>query len=88
VLSNDVLLASTTTLSNICHREYPLTVVAIKKRLLSRIKVSLALNGWTSMKQLAIRLLIAYYMDRNWALHEAQLAFDEVDCLFFSCVKS
>jgi hypothetical protein len=27
-------------------------------------------------------------MDRNWTLREVQVAFNEVDCLFFSCFES
>jgi len=27
--------------------------------------------------------VIAYYMDRNWAMQEVQLGFDEVNSLFF-----
>jgi len=65
-----------------------MTVDAIKKKLPSRHKVSLGLNGWTSLNKLAIMLVIAYNMDQNWALHEVQLAFDEVDHLFFSRFKS
>jgi len=81
---DDLVLPSATTLSNICRREYALTVDAIKKQLPIRNKVSLALDGWTSTNKLAITSVIAYYMDRNWALHEVQLAFDEVDRLFCS----
>jgi len=33
-------------------------------------------------------LVIAYYMDRNWALREVQLELDEVDRLFFSHFES
>ena len=65
---DELVLLSTTTLSNLCHREYALTLVATKKQLLSRNKVSLAEEGWTSMNKLAIMTVIAYYMDRNWAL--------------------
>jgi hypothetical protein len=83
VLRDDLVLPSATTLSNICHREYALTVDAIKKQLPSRNKVSLALDGWTSTNKLAITSVVAYYLDRNWALHEVQLAFDEVNLLFF-----
>jgi len=32
--------------------------------------------------------VIAYYMDRNRALSEVQLAFDEDDRLFFSSFES
>jgi len=32
--------------------------------------------------------VIAYYMDRNWALQEVQLSFDEVDSLLISCFQS
>ena len=32
--------------------------------------------------------VIAYYMDRNWALREVQLAFDEFDRLLCSCFEA
>jgi len=60
---------------------------AIKKQLPLQNKASLALDGWTSTNKLAITSVIAYYIDRNWALCEVQLTFDEVDCLFCSCFK-
>jgi hypothetical protein len=88
VLRDDLVLPSTTTLSNICRREYALTVDAIKKQFPIRNKVSLALDGWTSTNKLAITSVIAYYMDRNWALREVQLAITEVDRLFCSCFES
>jgi hypothetical protein len=69
-LRDDLVLPSATTFSNICRREYALTVDAIKKQLPLRNKVSLALDGWTSMNKLAIMSVIAYYMDRNWALRK------------------
>jgi len=87
-VSNDLVLPSATTLSNICLREYALTVDAIKMQLPLRNKVSFALDGWTSMNKLAITSVIAYYMDRNWALREVQLAFDEVNLLFISRFES
>jgi hypothetical protein len=87
-LGDDLVLPSATTLGNICCREYTLTVDSIKKQLPSLNKVSLALDGWTSMNKLAITSVIAYYMDRNWALHEVQLPFNEVDRLFFSRFES
>jgi len=83
-LRDDLVLPSATTLSNICLREYALRVDAIKKQLPSLNKVSLALDGWTSTNKLAITLVIAYYIDRHWALRELQFAFDELDRLFFS----
>jgi hypothetical protein len=61
---------------------------AIKKQLPLRNKVGLALDGWTATHKLAIMSVIAYYMDRNWALHEVQLAFDEVDRLLRSRFES
>jgi hypothetical protein len=85
-LRSELVLPSASTLRNICRREYTLTVDAIKKQLPSTNKVSLALDGWTSTNKLAIMSVIAYYMDRNWALREVQLAFDEVDspiCSYF-----
>jgi len=87
-LRDDLALLSATTLSNICRREYALTVDAIKKQLPVRNKVSLALDGWTSTNKLAITSVIAYYMYRNWALGEVQLAFDEVNLLFHSHFES
>jgi len=87
-LRDDLVLPSTTSLSTICWREYALTVYAIKKQLLSRNKVSLALDGWTSTNKLAITLVIAHYMDQKWALREVQLEFDEVDRLVFSHFES
>ena len=87
-LRNDLVLPSVTTLSNIRRRDYALTVDAIKKQLPVRNKVSLALDRWTSTNKLAITLVIAYYMDRNWALRKVQLAFDQVDRLFYSRFES
>jgi len=74
--------------SKICWMEYALTVVAITKQLTPQNNVSLVWDGWTSTKKLAIMSVIAYYMDRNWALYEVQLALDEADRLFISVVKS
>ena len=76
------------TLSNICRREYALTVDAIKKQLPSCYKVSLALDGWTETCKLAITLVIAYYMDQYWALREVQLACYKVDRVFVSRFES
>jgi len=87
-LRDDLDLPSATTLSNICRREYALTVDAIKKQLPLRNNVGLALDRWTSMNKLAITSVIAYYMDRNWALHEVQLAIDEVNRVFISRFES
>jgi len=67
--------------------EYELAVDAIMKQPPSRMNGSLALDGWTSPNTLAITLVIADYMDRNWALGDVQLGFDEVDRLFFSPFK-
>jgi hypothetical protein len=66
-----LVLPSANTLSKLCGREYILTVDAIKKQLSSRNKVSLALDRWTLTKNLAIRLVIVYDMDQNWALRES-----------------
>jgi hypothetical protein len=61
---------------------------AIKKQLPIRNNVSLTLDTWTSTNKFAITSVIDYYMDRNWALREVQLAFDVVDRLFCSRFKS
>lgn len=39
---------------------------------------------WISTNKLAIRSVIAYYMDRNGALEEVKLEFNKIDCLFSS----
>jgi len=88
VLRDDLVVPSATTLSNICRREYALTVDTIEKQLPVRNKVSLALDGWTSTNKLAITSVIAYYMYWNWALREVQLAFDKVNRLFYSRFES
>jgi len=59
-LRSDLVLPSTTTLSNICRRAYALTVDAIKKQLPLRNTVCLAWDGWTSTTKLAITSVIAY----------------------------
>jgi chaperone required for assembly of F1-ATPase len=87
-LRDDLVLPSTTTISNICQSEYALSVDVIKKQLPIRNEVSLALDRWTSTNKLAITSVIAYYMDRNWALREVQLAVDQVNswfCFRFEC---
>jgi hypothetical protein len=63
-------------------------VDAIKKQLPIRNKVTLALDGWTSMNKIAITSVIAYYMDQNWAFREVELTFDKVDRLFGSRFES
>jgi hypothetical protein len=45
-------------------------------------------DGLTSTNKLAIMSVIAYYTDRNGALREVQLAFDEVDRQFCAGFKS
>jgi len=82
------VVPAASTLSNICRREYALTVDAIMNQLPSRNKVSLALDRWTSMNKLSITSVIASNIDRNWALREVQLKFNEVDCLLFSGFES
>jgi len=83
-LGDDLVLPSAITLSNIFRREYTLTMDSIKKQLPSLNRVRLALDQWTWTNELAIMSVIAYYLDRIWALCEIQLAMDEVDRLFFS----
>jgi len=87
-LRSKLVLPSASTLRNICGREYTLTVDAIKKQLLSRNRVSLALDGWTLTNKLIITSVIAYYKERNWVLRKVQLAFDEVDSSFIFYSKS
>jgi len=87
VWRDDQVLPSATTFSNICRREYALTVDVIEKQLPSRNEVSLALDGWSPTNTLAITSVIAHHMDRNWELRGVRLVFDEVDRLFISRFK-
>jgi len=87
VLRDDLVLPLAMTLSFICCKEYALTVDATKKQLPSRNSVCLALRGEQSTNKLAITSVIHYYLDGNWALCDVQLAFDEVDHLFFPVSK-
>jgi len=64
-LRDDLVHRSATSIRNICQRQYALTVGPIKKQLLTRNNVRLALDGWTSTNKQAIMLVIAYYMHRN-----------------------
>jgi len=87
-LKRDQVLQSAMTLSDICRREYALTVDAINKQFLSCNTVSLALDRWTSTNKPAIMLVNACYMDRNLAFCEVQLDFNEVDRPFISGFES
>jgi hypothetical protein len=42
----------------------------------------------TSLDKLAKTSIITYYVDRDWALEEVQLAFNEVVSRLFSKVES
>jgi hypothetical protein len=64
-LQNDLVLPSTTTHSNICWREYPLTVNANMKQLPSRDRVTSVIDRWTSANKLAMTLIVDYYVDQN-----------------------
>jgi len=83
-LRSKFVLPSASMLSNICRWEYTLIVDAFKKKLLSRNKVNVALDRWTSTNKLAIMTVIAYHKDQNRPLREVQLTFDELDSLIFS----
>jgi len=78
-----MILPYASTLSNICWREYSLTMDVIEKQLQWTNKVSLAWDQWASTMKLAIMLVITYYMDQNWTLGEVQLAYDEADGLLY-----
>jgi len=83
-LQSDLVLPSVIALSNICRREYAMSVDAITKQLPSQNNVSVACDGCTSTNKRAIMSVITYYMDWNWALHKVQCTFVEVDHLCFS----
>jgi hypothetical protein len=63
-------------------------VDAIKNPQVSRNNDRLGVDRWTLRNNLAISLVIAYDMDRNWALQDVQLAVDKVDRLLFSYFRN
>jgi len=77
-LPGELVLPSTSNRSNICRKEYSLTLDAIKQQLPSRNKVSLALDGCTSMKKLAIMSVITYYSRGHWVKRQRGLACPRV----------
>jgi len=87
-LHDDLILPSAKAVSNICRRDYAMTVDAIKKQLPLLNKVSLSLDRLTSRNKLAISSVIAHYMNQNWALREVQPAVNEVHRLICSHFKS
>jgi hypothetical protein len=87
-LLNDLLLPFTMIISKFSWTEYALTGNAIRKQFRLPNKDSLALDGGESTYKLAITSVIIYYRDRNWALREVQLAFNEVGLLFCSSFES
>jgi hypothetical protein len=78
------VLPDAKTLIEMCRREYGLILDAIKNQFQVRNKVSFAYDRWTSTTKLTIMSVIAYNKDRNWELRDGQLAFNEVDHLFYS----
>jgi hypothetical protein len=76
-LHSDLILPSASTISNICHRECSLTIVAIKKQLPTEHKVSMVLDRWTSTINLAKVSVIGYYSDHNRSIRDIQLAFED-----------
>jgi len=63
ILRSEQVLLSASAVSNICWREYSLTMDTIYKQLPSRKDVSLDSHRWTSTKTLAIMSVSGYYMD-------------------------
>jgi len=85
---SELVFPSASTLSNICQREYSLTVDEIVKQLPSWNEVCVTFDGCTSTNKLATLSVISYYTDRNWALREVQRTLHEVDSLLFSLFES
>lgn len=86
-LRSKLLRPSTSCLTNLRWREYTPRVDSIKMQMPSMKNINLALDGWTSMNNLAITSFIAYYMDCHWVLPKLTLTIIKVDNLFFSYCK-
>jgi len=87
-LQSDLVLQFATTHRNTRQRESSFYVDSIMKQLPLQNEVSLTGDWWISTHRSAITSVIAYNMCRNWAVGEVQLAFVEVDRLFFSTLQS
>jgi hypothetical protein len=83
----DRVLLATTTVNNLCRKEYPLTLDVITTQLLSQNIVSLTLDGCTSTNILPITWVIVYYMDRNCTLDDVQHTFNKADRQFISAFE-
>jgi len=81
---SELVLPAGSTHSNSHRREYLLTADAIHNQLPSRNTVSSGLDGWTCTNKLPITSVIVYDINQIMALWKVQLAFDEVDSIFFS----
>jgi len=86
--NSDAVQPSCSTLRNVSPRQYSLAVNAIKKKLPSRNRVSIALDRGTWTNTLTRKSVITSYGDQNWSLGEVQLAFNDVDYHFFSYYPS
>lgn len=87
-LSSDQVLPSAKNLSNVCQREYALAVDAIKNKLLWRNKLSLATDRLKLKNNLTVMAVIAYCMERDWAMGGVELTLDKVRWRFMSPVAS
>lgn len=77
-LRDSIHIPGRSTLHNLLSREYSAAVVAIRNMLPRNVKLSLALDGWTSPNKIGVLSIIAYFVDESWNLQEVQLAFDQV----------
>ena len=87
-LRDELVLPSGSTLSLMCRRKSAPTKDTIGQQLPSLDSDTLVFDGWTSSNKLDITSVIPCYMDRNWASRDVQLAFHEVDRLFFPHFES
>lgn len=78
------MIWSASILCNIGQTEYNLTLNAIQKQLPARNKVSLAIDGWTSMINIAITSVVDYYINWKWSMSEVQLVYNTIanQCFF------
>jgi hypothetical protein len=78
-LTDDVQFPSSSTMKNyLMTRSLEIVSLLLKKLPQDRIKVSLALNCWSSYNRQDYLTINAYFIDANWNYHEVLLVFEHV----------
>jgi hypothetical protein len=77
MLRHDIKIPSATTLTRLLAKEYTMVLTCIRNILPGDSKISLAMDGWTSVNKRAIISIIASWINHNLVLETLQLSFEE-----------